>query len=79
MARASVGAIDEIREEGEVLRLGLGVESGNVVEELVVVRVVRAEKAKSSLFQVGLSVGAYKLSPSPGTQYDKFRSVQGET
>ena len=43
MARASVGAIDEIREEGEFLRLGLGVESGNVVEELVVVRVVRAE------------------------------------
>ena len=43
VARASVGAIDEIREEGEFLRLGLGVESGNVVEELVVVRVVRAE------------------------------------
>ena len=49
VAIVDVGAIDEIHVEGDVRRLEDGEESGDVVGELVAVRVVQAELVTSSL------------------------------
>ena len=68
VARVSVGAMDEVQVEDEVQRLGLGVESGNVGEDPVVVRVVPAVEAQLGVFREGMSVGGSGRSPSPGTQ-----------